>query len=122
MISLMGRLLCTPRGFSLPLIGLFVVCVLCQSYPETAAAHHVDSSQPHGSCTTVAEVVPVSSINLLVGASTTEVQSHVSGVVLTSLAGLRGAEHLSRSISSQWDALSPPGCPALYCLNCTYRL
>ncbi|MFZ5874897.1 MAG: hypothetical protein ACOYXU_00680 [Nitrospirota bacterium] len=121
-MSLRSRLLRTPRDHALPLIGLFLVCLLCQTDVATAAAHHADSSESHRACATVAEIAPVSPIDRLVGSFTTVGQPHVSVVGLPFLAGLWGAANLSGSRGPQSDALLHTRAPERYCLNCTYRL
>jgi hypothetical protein len=120
-MSIIAQLLRTPRNAALFFVGLFVVCLLCQAYPATAAVHHADSS-PHRDCATVAEAAARSPLDLLVGSFATAGLSHSSVVVLPYL-GVSWDWETRTALPAPWpDAVPPPTPPALYCLNCTYRL
>lgn len=112
----------TPRNAALFLIAFFVVCLLCQAFPETAAAHHSGSSESDHTCATVAEVSPVSPVGLLVGSFATAGSSCFPAEVFPSGPASWGGGDLSGPMCPQPDAMSPPIFPAIYCLNCTYRL
>jgi hypothetical protein len=120
-MSIIAQLLRTPRNAALFFIGLFVVCLLCQAYPATAAAHHTDSSS-HRVCATVAEAVVISPVDRLVGSFATAGLSHSSVVLSPFLPVLWGGATRTGSMALQPDGLPNRNPPALYCLNCTYRL
>lgn len=120
-MSIITQWLRTPRNAALFLIGLFVVCLFCQSYPATAAAHHADSS-PHRVCATVAEAAAISPVDRLVGSFATAGLSYSSVVLSPSLPVSWGVAARTGSMAPQPDGLPHQNPPARYCLNCTYRL
>jgi hypothetical protein len=120
-MSIIAQLLRTPPNAALFLIGLFVVCLFCQAYPATAAAHHADSS-PHRVCATVAEAAAISPVDLLVGSFATAGLSHSSVVLSPFLPVSWGGATRTGSMAPQPDRPPHENPPALYCLNCTYRL
>ncbi len=120
-MSIITQRLRTPRDAALFLIGLFVVCLLCQSYPATAAAHHADSS-PHRVCATLAEAASVSPVNILVGSFAAAGQIHSAVALSPFLPASWGWATRTGSMAPQPDGLPHQNPPALYCLNCTYRL
>jgi hypothetical protein len=97
------------------------VCLFCQAYPATAAAHHADSS-PHRVCATVAEAAARSPLDFLVGSFVTAGLSHSSGVLSPSLPVSWGWATRTGSMAPQPDGFPHQNPAARYCLNCTYRL
>lgn len=99
----------------------FFVCLLCQSYPAMAEAHHSASSEADHACTTVAEAVPSAlSTPNLVGESTRSTDQ-VYDLVLTASPLLDGtfgsvSARFQRDTSSSVSHVKP------YQLNRVYRI
>jgi hypothetical protein len=117
----MNRALRTQGSVFALLAGWFVICLLCQSNPAMAEAHHSDFSEADHACTTVAEAVPrpPSTFNLV--AESTRSIDQAYDLVLTASPSLDGMFG-SVGLPFQRDTLSSLHHVKLYQLNRVYRL
>lgn len=116
------RLRCAQRSAPLFLLGLILVCLVCQVYPEGAGAHHAESSAPDRVCTTVAEAAPVLPAYALVGSPVSADQRHAPVMSELALPGVLGLDSRTFHVVPQPEALFLPDSTKLYRLHCTYRL
>lgn len=106
---------------SLYLLGLLFVCLICPVNPQSAEAHHAESSAPDRACGTVAEAARVIPAYSLVGAPVVANQNYfpvLSALVLPVVLGWGG-----RTIGATPPSENPfTNSSKLYRLHCIYRL